>query len=117
MIQGSKVKVKILRNQNCHVWEEALGVVKDVLDDKGIRYQLNEEVVTNEEEAKRKRFSGSPQVIINGQDVDPDAEEITNYNVKGCRLYFYEGEVYEHPPKGMISDFLNNLGEEENEEQ
>lgn len=113
MIQGSKAKVKILRNQNCHVWEEALGVVKDVLEDKGIRYQLSEEVITDKEEAKMKGFSGSPQVIINGQDVDPDADDITNYNVEGCRLYLYEGEVYEHPPKGMISDFLKNLGEGE----
>lgn len=106
IIEDSRIKVKVLHNEDCHIWKKALDITADVLDAEGLQYELNDDLIETEEKARRKEFSGSPQVKINGQDVDPDAGAITNYNVEGCRLYFYEGEVYEYPPGGMIIDFL-----------
>ncbi|MFB6290110.1 MAG: DUF2703 domain-containing protein [Candidatus Bipolaricaulia bacterium] len=107
--KAAEVVVKLLHNKDCHIWEKALEVTTDVLEDEGLQYELIEDLIETEEEAISKGFSGSPQVKINGQDVDPDAGDITNYNVEGCRLYLYEGEVYEYPPRGMILDFLRKI--------
>ncbi|MFB6291541.1 MAG: DUF2703 domain-containing protein [Candidatus Bipolaricaulia bacterium] len=107
--RDSPVTVEVLHNEDCHVWRKALEITRDALDEEGIQYDVHEDLVETKEEAKRKGFSGSPQVKINGRDVDPDAGDITNYNVEGCRLYFYEGEVYEHPPEKMVLDFLEKI--------
>ena len=36
--------------------------------------------------AQRERFLGSPTVRVNGRDVEPEAEQRTDYGLK-CRLY------------------------------
>ena len=102
------VTVEVLHNKNCHVWEKSLEITRGALDDKGVHYDIGDKLIGTKEEARREGFSGSPQVKINDQDVDPDVGEITNHNLEGCRLYLYEGEVYEHPPEGMILDFMES---------
>lgn len=105
-IEDSLLKVEVLHNEDCHIWKKALNNAAEVLKAEGLQYELNEELIETEEKARKEAFSGSPQVKINDHDVDPDAGEITNYNVEGCRLYFYKGQVYEYPPGEMIIDFL-----------
>ena len=42
--------------------------------------------ITDEHEAARERFLGSPTLRINGRDVEPGATERTDYGLK-CRIY------------------------------
>lgn len=102
----ASLTAEVLHNKNCHVWEKALEITRKALNGKGINYHIDDKLIETKEKARMEEFSGSPQVKINDHDVDPDAKEITNYNVEGCRLYFYKGQVYEYPPGEMIIDFL-----------
>jgi hypothetical protein len=42
--------------------------------------------ITDDCAARQERFLGSPTVRVNGRDVEPNAEQRTDYGTK-CRLY------------------------------
>lgn len=52
--------------------------------------------VESAEDAERQRFLGSPTLRINGRDVDPGADERTDYGLK-CRLYRTPGGQQQQP--------------------
>ncbi len=42
--------------------------------------------ITTEQDAEQQRFLGSPTLRVNGHDVEPAANERTDYGIK-CRIY------------------------------
>ncbi|MFN7088215.1 MAG: DUF2703 domain-containing protein [Candidatus Paceibacteria bacterium] len=92
--------VQLLHNKECHIWKKvleelrALGVEPEVI------------LVKNDEDALRYRFFGSPQILVDGRDIDPMASQISNYHTIGCRLYIWKGKVYEYPPREMLMKAL-----------
>lgn len=42
--------------------------------------------ITTQQHAERERFLGSPTLRVNGQDVEPAADDRTDYGMK-CRIY------------------------------
>jgi hypothetical protein len=48
--------------------------------------QVEEVEVASVEEAVSKRFLGSPTVLVNGVDIDPQARQRTDYGLS-CRIY------------------------------
>lgn len=57
--------------------------------------------VRGEQEAEQLKFLGSPTIRVNGQDVDPEARESTDYGMK-CRLYRTEEGTVGWPSKAMV---------------
>lgn len=105
--------IEILRNADCHSWQALRDALKGWLRMWGLNGSVKPKItlITTDAEARERRFFGSPQLLINGCDVDPMAERMTNYHVQGCRLYAWNGGLYEYPPKEMVEEALMKLGE------
>ena len=107
--------IKLIRNEGCHIWQTAEGVLKEALKEANLPGEYEIIVVKNDEEAKSYRFFGSPQITIDGVDIDPSSEKATQFQASGCRIYMWEAEglegtrsrkMYEYPPKEMILEAL-----------
>ena len=92
----------MLRNPSCLFWVEAQKVLINVLRENGVDAIPEVILIDTDEKARERKFFGSPHITINGEDIDPMAKKMTNYHVGGCRLYLYEGKVYNYPPPQMI---------------
>ena len=101
------MKIQILHNSACGFWQTAKNLLEEVLWEKGITESIEEVFVSSDEEAIHYRFAGSPQILIDGKDIDPMAEKIINFHESGCRFYIWQDKVYEYPPKKMIEEVLN----------
>lgn len=60
--------------------------LRELLAREGSPAEIDLRRITDDAAAQRERFLGSPTVRVNGRDVEPDAEQRTDYGMK-CRLY------------------------------
>ncbi len=89
--------------------EKAINEVSNVLNSAGYDIHVNKVNVTSEELAVKYQFVSSPTIRINGRDIAFDVKEtecrecgeLCGDNVD-CRVWEYEGEVYNEPPVAMI---------------
>jgi len=102
------MKIELLHTESCHIWQKALEVLEEMLKEMKIYEKVKVTIVKNDKEAAKYKFAGSPQIKINGKDIDPMASRIRTYTANSCRQYFYEGKIYEYPPKEMILKALRN---------
>lgn len=102
------MRVQLIRNEGCHIWQTAEKVLKEALKEAGLPQDYDIVVVNNDEEAEKYRFFGSPQINIDGRDIDPSAEKAQEFQTLGCRFYMWQGKMHEYPPKGMILEALKD---------
>jgi len=100
------MKIQLIRNEFCPNWQEAEKLLKQALVDAQLTRDHEVVVVTSDDEAKDLKFFGSPQILIDGKDIDPLASKVSDYHSQGCRFYLWEGKALEHPPKEMILQAL-----------
>ena len=70
----------------------------------GERIVLRE--VSDDEDARRERFLGSPTIRIHGRDIEPGAAHRRDYGLK-CRIYQTPHGLSGIPPEQWILDALN----------
>lgn len=107
MSNKPKNVIEVLYTEACPFWKDVLKTIEEILRESKIEALVKMVKVSSEEEAKRLRFPGSPTVRINGVDIDPMAKETTG--AIGCRVYMYEGKMYEYPPRDMIEKAVKRL--------
>lgn len=100
------MKIQLIRNEGCHIWQTAEQTLKEALVEAGLTPDYEIVVVSNDEQAAQYRFFGSPQITIDGVDIDPKAASAQKFQVEGCRIYLWQGKMYEYPPKEMILEAL-----------
>lgn len=100
--------IDFLYTDDCPHCPEALNILKEVLSEEHVEAHISTTLVTNEEEAERLKFLGSPTIRINGQDVEPGIAQRTDYHGH-CRLYVYHEQVFDSPPKEMIREALKKF--------
>jgi glutaredoxin len=100
------MKIQLIRNESCPNWQKTEELLKEALSEAGLSEDYEVIVVEDDEKAKEYRFFGSPQIIIDGKDIDPLAAKASDFHFQGCRFYLWEGKVLEHPPKKMILQAL-----------
>lgn len=99
------MEIELLHVQDCPTWKKALENIEQVQEEKGIDTKLKVKKIQSKEEAEKYRFFGSPQVNIDGDDIEVQKKD-GEFNPEGCRLYTYEGETYMVPPKGLVEDAI-----------
>jgi hypothetical protein len=67
----------------------------------GINEPVEKIDVQSEEEAKERRFLGSPSIRVNGLDVNEATREATDYALK-CRVYQTKEGLLGWPSKDMV---------------
>ena len=67
------VHVEVLHTEACPHWRAARNRVELIARRDGIATAVTDTVVATLEEARARRFAGSPTVLVEGCDVDPRA--------------------------------------------
>ena len=80
MVNGP-VPVEIIHTQGCGNWEAARDAVYRVAEEVGVVVSVSDVVVDSQETAEALRFAGSPTVRVRRRDVQPEAEERTDYGL------------------------------------
>lgn len=90
---------------------EAVKELTPVLETLGFRTSVEKVLIETEEMAEQYRFVSSPTILVNGADI---CREVVENNCKACgdlcgddvdcRVFVYEGQHYEEPPKAMVVD-------------
>lgn len=101
--------IQVLHNRECTFWQVSWKMLEQMIAEKKLDARLEEMLISNDAEAAKYRFAGSPQIMVNGQDIDPEAKRVTNFHSSGCRPYFYRGNHYDYPPREMILEALERL--------
>jgi hypothetical protein len=97
----SRPRVEILYFQGCPNHEPTLELVERVAKELRVDPLIELVEVPDNEMATRLRFLGSPTVRIDGRDVEPGAEERTDF-VLSCRVYRGDQGAAGHPDKAWI---------------
>jgi hypothetical protein len=79
-------QVEILYFDGCPNHRPAQQLVEQVAAELGLQPQIELVEVANVEAAARLRFLGSPSVRVNGRDVEPGADERSDFALS-CRVY------------------------------
>ncbi len=115
------IKIQLLYILDCPWCVQTKKLVKESLEELGVKAEVEDILIDTDEKAKRYNFVGSPTVRINGKDIQEEvskgqclpceelaertketAEFVKQECVCGCRIYFYKGKQYPYPPKEMI---------------
>lgn len=93
--------------------EEALAEVAGLLKAVGVEVSVDKIQVHSLEQALALDFFSSPTLRVNGVDIQLESKEShcsTCSTISGteidCRMWSYQGQEYEAPPKAMIVDAL-----------
>jgi len=85
---------------DCPSHEQALARLREVLNEESITVEIDVIRVESDEQAKRLHFVGSPTILVNDVDIDPQTNE--HYGL-ACRAYQLEdGRISPLPSKEMI---------------
>jgi len=92
------MQVDILYFAGCPHHAPTVARVKQIAAEMGLTVAMSAVQITTPEEAQQRRFLGSPTVLVNGVDIDPDAQQRASYGLS-CRVY---PGVAGAPPDAMI---------------
>ncbi len=80
------MQVQLLYTDDCDHRAQAWAVLRQAMQEAGVRAYIDEIRIHDLEQADRLAFFGSPTVLINGRDIAPDGPPSL-----GCRSYQAEG--------------------------
>ena len=80
------MKVEVLYSDGCPNHEALLPRLRELLSTAGASADIELLRVEDAEAAERERFLGSPTLRIDGDDVEPGAEQRSDFGLK-CRLF------------------------------
>ena len=89
--------IEVLYFEGCPHFEATLSLADEVLSQLGVSAKVRKIEVRSPEDAERVRFLGSPSVRVDGKDIEPGAENRTEYAL-ACRIYGDSGL----PPKQLL---------------
>jgi hypothetical protein len=81
---GASMKIELLYFDGCPSHQRLLPSLSELASRRGIKVEQRR--IDTVEQAERARFLGSPSVRIDSVDVEPGAQERTDFGLK-CRLY------------------------------
>ena len=99
-------RVEILYFDGCPNHEPALALVEQVAAELGLQAEIELVEVADAEAARRVRFLGSPSVRVDGRDVEPGADERSDF-VLSCRVYRSERGLVGQPEADWIRSALS----------
>ena len=99
------MQIDILYFEGCPHHIPTVERVKQIVAEMGLTIPVTEVQITTPEEAQQRRFLGSPTVLVDGVDIDPDAQQRASDGLS-CRVY---PGVAGLPPDEMIRAALQAL--------
>jgi len=94
------LRVTFQYTEDCPSHEQALARLRKVLTEEGLNVSVDIIKVDSDEQAKRLRFVGSPTILLNEIDIDP---QVNSHYGLACRAYQLEdGRISPLPSEEMI---------------
>ena len=97
--------VEILSFAGCPNHLGAIELVERVSGEVGLEPEIRVLDVPDQDAAERLRFLGSPTIRVGGRDVDPRAEERSDYALS-CRVFRTETGIAGQPDARWVRDAL-----------
>ncbi|HEY2467261.1 MAG TPA: hypothetical protein VGI45_05365 [Terracidiphilus sp.] len=104
--------LELLYLPGCPNHDRTVTLVRSVLRQEGLNTDVEEIPVNDYEEARARRFPGSPTVRVNGEDVESVPAHRLGVGI-ACRMYFVEGEAQGVPPRSWIERAIRAAGKPE----
>ena len=102
---GGRPLVEILSFAGCPNHLGAIELVERVSGEVGLDPEIRVLDVPDQDAAERLRFLGSPTIRVGGRDVDPRAEERSDYALS-CRVFRTEAGIAGQPDERWVRDAL-----------
>ena len=103
---GTRLKIEFRYWEGCPSHPEALRLLEDVLEERGVDAEIELREVATQAEAERLDFHGSPTIKVEGRDVDP-AGARSQRAALACRIYrLPDGRVSPIPSREMLEEAL-----------
>jgi hypothetical protein len=100
MATDQRVTIQFLWWEGCASHSEAWQRLHKVLSSLQVDARVERLEIRTDDDAQRCRFPGSPTILVNGRDIDPQPTRATRLT---CRLYVREdGRPSPLPSEGMI---------------
>jgi hypothetical protein len=99
-------RVEILYFEDCPNHEAARALVERVAAELRVEPEIDLVDVTDADAAAKLRFLGSPTVRVDGRDIEPGAEERSDF-VFSCRVYRGEHGFSGQPDAGWVREALS----------
>ncbi len=94
--------IEILYFDGCPHHEQTLELVSEVVAELGIETEIRPVRIETNEEARERRFLGSPSILVNGIDIEPEARGGTGDFALCCRIYSTGGV----PPRELLIEAI-----------
>ena len=95
------MEIELLYFEGCPYYQTALKYLEEIIKEKKLDVPVKMVKIKSDDGAVKHKFLGSPTIKINGQDIDPNAQEAEIFSMR-CRLYLEDGKLMELPSKKMI---------------
>ena len=102
---GGRPLVEILSFAGCPNHLGAIELVERVSVEVGLDPEIRVLDVPDQDAAERLRFLGSPTIRVGGRDVDPRAEERSDYALS-CRVFRTETGIAGQPDERWVREAL-----------
>jgi hypothetical protein len=99
------VRVEVLARPDCPCRTLTIAIVERAVLETGVQARLEVIDITNEPQAERRRFLGSPTVRVDGRDVEPEMNECEDFSL-ASRVYRTEHGLAGWPNENWIRDAL-----------
>lgn len=120
MSKSVKIEYLFLDLQTCdrcigtdRILDEVVETITPVLALAGYQVEYQKIEMSTAELAEKYRFQSSPTIRVNGQDICTAVKESEcgccsqiSGTAVDCRVFEYEGSVYEVPPKAMLVEAI-----------
>ena len=103
----SRRRVEILYFEACPNYEGARALVERIAAELDVEPEIHMVEVPNAGAVVQQRFLGSPTVRVDGRDVEPGADERSDF-VFACRVYRIERGFSRQPDERWVRDALVN---------
>jgi hypothetical protein len=104
------VTVEVLYFDGCPNHEVLMPRLREIVTRTCTSTSITTRRIINDEAAKRERFLGSPTVRIDGRDIEPGADQRSDFGLK-CRLYRTASGLAGQPEDEWLHAALRGAGE------
>lgn len=101
------MKIQLLYFDGCPSWETALENLKAACAQEGLSAEIELVEVHDDEDAARRRFLGSPSIVVDGQDLWPETRKAYYLS---CRMYRTPEGLRGWPTVEMLRERLAAYG-------
>jgi len=99
------VKIELFYFDGCPNHEPTERLLREAMVELGIDTAINAVNIADDDDARVRKFLGSPSIRIDGRDIEIEENESTAYSMR-CRVYHAKTGLSGVPPKQLIRDAL-----------